>query len=217
VPYSAISRFMEVAVLTTEDGRFPRHHGFDDEAIVNSIRENLRTGRFVRGASTISMQLARNVYLGRERTISRKLQEAVLTLYLEQELTKQELMELYLNVIEFGPLVYGVGPAARHYFNTSAGSLSLGQALYLSSILPSPSKQHFGAGGAVSAGYSGVLRRLMRHAHKSKRISDEELEEGLRETVILGSPSPAREPKEASESVGAGGSAPDDGSAPDGE
>ena len=217
-PYGAISRFMEVAVLTTEDGRFPRHHGFDPEAIVNSIRENLRTGHFVRGASTISMQLARNLYLGRERTISRKLQEAVLTLYLEQELTKQEIMELYLNVIEFGPMVYGVGPAAGHYFRTSPGNLSLGQALYLSSILPNPAKQHFGAGGAVSAGYSGILRRLMHNAHKSKRLSDEELEEGLRETVILGSPSPARAPKDASdEPPGAGGAPPEDGTAHDGD
>jgi hypothetical protein len=217
-PYGTISRFMEVAVLTTEDGRFFRHHGFDAEAIVNSIRENLRTGRFVRGASTISMQLARNLYLGHEKTISRKLQEAILTLYLEQELTKQELMELYLNVIEFGPMVYGVGPAARHYFHSSPNALSLGQALYLSSILPKPTEQHFGAGGAVSAGHSGLLRRLMRNANKSKRISDDELEEGLRETVIFGSPSPARAPKEAgSEPNGTGGAEPTDGTGRDGD
>ncbi|HEX3852690.1 MAG TPA: biosynthetic peptidoglycan transglycosylase, partial [Polyangiaceae bacterium] len=110
VPYEAISPFMEAAVLVCEDGHFERHHGFDYEAIQNSIKDNLIKGRFVRGASTISMQLARNLYLGKEKTLGRKLQEAVLTLLLEQELDKRALMELYLNVIEYGPGIYGIGP-----------------------------------------------------------------------------------------------------------
>jgi membrane peptidoglycan carboxypeptidase len=201
---------MEIAVLTTEDGHFHRHHGFDEEAIHNSIRENIRAGRFVRGASTISMQLARNAYLGRERTLSRKLQEAILTLYLEQELTKREIMELYLNVIEFGPLLYGVGPAARHYFHASPSQLSLGQALYLASILPSPTKQHFGSGGAVSAQWSNHLRRLMKIVHKTKRINDEELAEALRETVVFGRASPMLAPPGTmdDDATGAGGQGP---------
>src|SRR5438046_465396 len=139
---------MEVAVLTTEDGAFRRHHGFDQEAIKNSIRENLRKRRFVRGASTISMQLAKNLYLDRSKNLARKLEEAILTMYLEQELTKDQLLELYLNVVEFGPMVYGIGPAARHYFNAAASELSLSQALYISSIMPNPKNQYFGAGGA---------------------------------------------------------------------
>jgi membrane peptidoglycan carboxypeptidase len=196
VPYEAISRFMDGAVLTCEDGRFYRHDGFDQEAIVNSLRENIRQRRFVRGASTISMQLARNLYLRRDRKISRKLQEAILTAYLEQEFTKREMMELYLNVIEFGPMVYGVGPAARHYFNTTAGGLSLGQAMYLASILPQPQKHYFGAGGAVSSSWMSYLRRLMKILHKIRRISDEELDVGLRETVVFGSPAPHLAPPE---------------------
>ncbi len=123
IPYDDISRFMEVAVLTTEDGGFHRHHGFDEEAIKNSIRENLRKRRFVRGASTVSMQLAKNLYLERTKSVARKLQETLLTMYLEQELTKEQIMELYLNAVEFGPLVYGIGAAARHYFNASAAQL----------------------------------------------------------------------------------------------
>ena len=138
VPYSAISKFMEPAVLTTEDGAFERHHGFDREAIRNSIRENLRAKRFIRGASTITMQLAKNLYLDRGKNLSRKLQEAVLTYYLEQELTKEQILELYFNVIELGPMIYGIGPAARHYFGATAADLSLGQALYVASILPNP-------------------------------------------------------------------------------
>jgi membrane carboxypeptidase/penicillin-binding protein PbpC len=99
-------------------------------------------------------------------------------------------MELYLNVIEFGPMIYGIGPAASHYFNTSPGQLSLGQALYLGSILMNPKKQHFGAGGAVTPKHMGYLHTLMRIVHKIKRISDAELERGLRETVVFGSPAP---------------------------
>ena len=212
-PYRGISRYMEGAVLTTEDGRFFRHKGFDKEAIVNSIRENLKVGRFQRGASTISMQLAKNLYLRRTKTISRKLEELVLTMYLEQELTKQEMMELYLNVVEFGPMVYGVGPAARHYFHTSAAGLSLGQAMYLSSVLPSPLTHHFGAGGAVSPGWMRKLRSYMKVLHRIKRISDEELDQGLRETVVYGSPSAMSPPDDAD----AGGITPSEGADPYGD
>ena len=120
VPLNGISKFMEAAVMTTEDGAFHRHHGFDHEAIRNSIRENLRQRKFVRGASTISMQLAKNLYLDRGKNLSRKLQEAVLTMYLEQALTKEQIIELYLNVIELGPGLYGIGPAARYYFSGTA-------------------------------------------------------------------------------------------------
>jgi hypothetical protein len=192
VPFSAISRFMEAAVMTTEDGGFRRHGGFDSEAIRNSIRENLRKGRFVRGASTISMQVAKNLYLDREKNLSRKLQEAVLTSYLEQELTKEQILELYFNVIEFGPMIYGIGPAARHYFNTSASELSLGQAFYIASILPNPKQQHFAMGGAVSERWTNYLRKMMQLANRRKWVTDEELEEGLRETIVRGQPAPER-------------------------
>jgi Transglycosylase len=195
VPFGAISPFMQTAVLTTEDSSFRRHGGFDMEAIRNSIRENLRKGRFVRGASTLSMQLAKNLYLDRGKTVSRKLQEVVLTTYLEQELTKDQILELYLNVVEFGPMIYGIGPAARYYFSTSATDLSLAQALYISSILPNPKQQHFAVGGEVSPGWMNFLRKLMQTAHKRDWITDEELEEGLRETVVRGQPAPKRADK----------------------
>src|SRR5690606_40050624 len=124
------------------------------------------------------------------------LQEAILTMYLEQELTKDEMMELYLNVIEFGPMVYGIGPAARHYFNAHPGRLSLSQALYLASILPNPKVQHFGADGAVSAGHLRYLRLLVKIVHKIGRIDDDELDHALRETPIFGSPVPMDAPPE---------------------
>ncbi|WP_437329283.1 transglycosylase domain-containing protein [Sorangium sp. So ce381] len=205
VSYEDISRFMEVAVLTTEDGGFHRHHGFDEEAIKNSIRENLRKRRFVRGASTVSMQLAKNLYLERTKSVARKLQETLLTMYLEQELTKEQIMELYLNAVEFGPLVYGIGAAARHYFNASAAQLSLGQALYIASILPNPSVQHFDANGEVTPAWSGYLRKLMQIAHRRQRISDEELEKGLQEVVVRGSPAPHLASRQSGEDGGEAG------------
>lgn len=192
VPYGGISRFMEAAVLTTEDGRFRSHRGFDLEAIRNSIRENLKAGRFVRGASTISMQTAKNVYLERDKTLARKLEEAVLTSYLEQELSKEQMLELYLNSIEFGPMIYGIGPAAAHYFHTSAAELSLGQALYLSSILPNPKVQHFGADGRVTPAWMGYLHRLMRGMAKRRLVAEADVETGLGEWVVFGQPRPTR-------------------------
>ncbi len=192
VPYAGISPFMEAAVLTCEDGRFHAHKGFDVEAIRNSIRENLKAGRFVRGASTISMQTAKNLYLERDKTLGRKLEEAILTSYLEQALSKPQILELYLNVIEYGPMVYGVGPASAHYFRTGASSLSLGQALYLASILPNPKAQHFAAGGRVSGPWMGYLHRLMRGMPKRGVISEADAQDGLDEWVVFGQSRPER-------------------------
>jgi hypothetical protein len=194
IPFAAISRFMEVSVLTTEDGGFPYHQGFSHEAIHNSIRENLKARKFVRGASTISMQTAKNLYLEREKTLSRKLQEAFLTMYLEQSLTKAQIMELYLNIIEFGPMIYGVGAASAHYFHVHPSALTLSQALYMSSILPNPKIQHFGAGGRVTPGWTNYMRRLMRGMEKRRLINEEQLKDALRETAVFGSPEPERLP-----------------------
>lgn len=191
-PYAGISPNMETAVLICEDGGFLRHHGFDRQAIENSIKENVKAGRFVRGASTISMQLAKNLYLSFDKTLSRKLQEAVLTTLLEQELSKEEMMELYLNVIEYGPGIYGITAAAEHYFKTTPAALSLGQALYLASILPSPTRHHFTEAGPVSDGWKRYLQKLMRIAVKIGRISEAEYEAALEEEIQFGVPAAGR-------------------------
>jgi membrane peptidoglycan carboxypeptidase len=185
---------METAVLICEDSRFFRHDGFDQEAIESSIRQNVIAQSFLRGASTISMQLAKNLYLESQKTVARKLQEAVLTLLLEQRLDKQQILELYLNVIEFGPGIYGIGPAAQHFFNTTPAELSLGQALYLASILPRPSVQYFASDGSVTPRRAEYLRKLMHIAHKIHRITEEELEDALEEQVTFGVPQPPRVP-----------------------
>lgn len=184
--YENISRFMQASLLVNEDGRFFRHRGFDQEAISNSIRENLKAGRFSRGGSTITMQLAKNVYLEREKTLARKLQEAALTTLLEQELTKERILELYLNVIEFGPGIYGITAAAQHYFNTTPAELSLAQAFFLGSILPKPSADHFARDGLLKPGWTKYLRRLLQIARQRELITEAELEAGLEEQLAFG-------------------------------
>jgi hypothetical protein len=186
VPLADITPNMETALIVCEDSRFFGHNGFDNKAIRESILHNLRAGRFVRGASTLSMQLAKNLYLGREKTMSRKLQEAVFTLLLEERLSKEDILELYLNVVEFGPGIYGIRDAAKHYFNSHPGELSLAQALFFASVLRSPKANHFQEDGALRESWTEHLQYLMRIAHKIKRISDDELEAGLGERIVFG-------------------------------
>jgi hypothetical protein len=179
-----ISPYMQVAVLTTEDGAFLRHHGFNRAAIRASIIANLKAGRFVRGASTITMQLAKNLFLSRDKTLARKLEEVVLAEYLEQTFSKEELMELYLNVIEFGPAVYGITSAADYYFGRTPAELNLAECLFLASVLPSPLR--YGAlrdAGELSDDRRRGLHSLMEIAHRNGRINDNELAEAEAQTI----------------------------------
>ncbi|HKY35435.1 MAG TPA: transglycosylase domain-containing protein [Polyangiaceae bacterium] len=191
VPLDDMSRHLETAVLICEDSRFHAHAGFDFKALENAIKDDLKAGRFARGASTVSMQLAKNLYLGMEKTLGRKLQEALLTMLLEQQLDKRRILELYLNVVELGPGLYGVGDAAQYYFATPARSLSLGQALYLASILPNPSYSRFGPDGRLNASWRNYLQRLVQIAHKIKRIDDVELQVALEEEIAFRVPGPS--------------------------
>lgn len=197
VPLDEISRHLETAVLVCEDGRFHSHDGFDFRALESAIKDDLKQGRFARGASTVSMQLAKNLYLGQEKTLGRKLQEALLTMLLEQQLDKRRILELYLNIVELGPGLYGVGDAAQYYFATPARSLTLAQSLYLASILPNPTASHFAPDGKLRAGWQGYLRKLMHIAHQRERIDDAELAAGLAEEIafrVPGAPAPIASP-----------------------
>jgi hypothetical protein len=133
------------AVVTNEDGGFFRHHGFNLEAVKSAIATNLKAGAFRRGAGTITMQLARNLYLGHERTLSRKAQEVVLAWVLERltGLPKERLLEIYLNIIEWGPGVHGADEATRYYFGHDAGHVTVDEALFLCSVVPAPRKWRY--------------------------------------------------------------------------
>ncbi|MGH2666240.1 transglycosylase domain-containing protein [Flavobacterium sp.] len=137
-----IAPYLEKAVLTSEDPSFFTHRGFINEAFKQSIIKNIRTKKFSRGASTISMQLVKNVFLTREKTLSRKLEEILLVYILENNriASKSRMLEVYFNVIEWGPNVYGIGEAAHFYFNKRPIDLNLNECLFLASIVPKPKK-----------------------------------------------------------------------------
>ena len=141
-PIDQISPYLQKAVLTCEDPSFFSHRGFINDAFKQSIIKNLKTKKFSRGASTISMQLVKNVFLTREKTLSRKLEEILLVYILENNhiSSKQRMLEVYFNVIEWGPNVYGIGEAANFYFSKKPADLTLKECLFLASIVPKPKK-----------------------------------------------------------------------------
>lgn len=138
VNYEKISIHLKRAVIASEDAKFLEHKGFDWDGIQKAYEKNLKKGRIVAGGSTISQQLAKNLFLSTKRTPWRKAQEAVITVMLEKTLSKRRILEIYLNVIEWGNGVFGAEAAARHYYKTSAGSLSAGQAAKLAAMVPNP-------------------------------------------------------------------------------
>ncbi|HEX2650633.1 MAG TPA: monofunctional biosynthetic peptidoglycan transglycosylase [Burkholderiales bacterium] len=140
VDYERISSQLKRAVIAAEDAKFISHEGFDWEAISKAIERNEKKGRIVAGASTISQQLAKNLFLSGARSWARKAEEAVITWMLESTLSKRRILELYLNFAEWGEGVFGAEAAARYHFGTTAARLNAEQAAYLASILPSPRK-----------------------------------------------------------------------------
>jgi len=141
-PLNQISPYLRKSVLTTEDPSFFSHRGFINEAFKQSIVKNIRTKKFSRGGSTISMQLIKNAFLTREKTLSRKLEEILLVYIMENNriVSKERMLEVYFNIIEWGPNVYGIGEASTFYFEKSPSELTLNECLYLANIIPSPKK-----------------------------------------------------------------------------
>jgi len=133
------------AVLTNEDGGFFRHRGFNPDAIQLAIAFNLKAGAWRRGAGTVTMQLARNLWLGHARTLSRKAQEVVLAWVLEHltGVSKRRLLELYLNIIEWGPDIHGAAEATRYYFDKDPAQITVDEALFLATVLPAPAKWRY--------------------------------------------------------------------------
>lgn len=141
-PLYRISPYLRYAVLTSEDPSFFSHKGFINDAFKQSIIKNIKTKKFTRGASTISMQLIKNVFLTREKTLSRKLEEILLVYVLENQRisSKERMLEVYFNIIEWGPNVYGIGEASHFYFEKEPMDLTLRECLFLANIIPSPKK-----------------------------------------------------------------------------
>ncbi|GMV49063.1 monofunctional biosynthetic peptidoglycan transglycosylase [Nitrospirales bacterium NOB] len=138
MPLSRIAPSLQRAVVAAEDASFFAHEGFDWEGIKDAALYNLEVGEFKRGGSTITQQLAKNLYLSSERSLLRKAREALITRALEHRLTKERILELYLNVAEWGQGVFGAEAAARHHFGKPAKELTVEEAALLAAILPSP-------------------------------------------------------------------------------
>ncbi|NVO00237.1 MAG: monofunctional biosynthetic peptidoglycan transglycosylase [Geobacteraceae bacterium] len=171
-PSNSIPSEMKWAVILAEDANFYKHEGVDVKAIKKAIKHDLEKKSLARGASTITQQTAKNIYLSREKTVSRKVKELYLALRMEQELTKGRIIELYLNVVELGPMVYGVGHASRYYFGKPASEMTPRECAFLAAMLPGPRVAY-----NPYRNMSKVLRRsdlILKLLNSNRVLSEEE-------------------------------------------
>lgn len=168
---------MKWAVIVAEDSNFYKHDGIDVKAIKQAIKYDLEKKSMARGASTITQQVAKNVFLSREKSITRKLKEVYLAWRMEQELTKGRILELYLNVVELGPMVYGIGHGAQYYFGKPASAMTPRECAFLAAMLPGPRLAY-----NPYRNLGKVLRRsdmILRKLRSNGVISAEELQVAL--------------------------------------
>jgi penicillin-binding protein 1A len=187
VPLDELPRYVVRAVTTCEDAGFYAHSGFDFEELRNAAVEGAQAGKVVRGGSTISQQLAKNLYLTRQKTLARKLREALLTVALESTVPKQRLMEIYLNVAEWGPGVWGIGPAARHWFGKDARALTPREAAFLATVIPNPVRYHYmWSRGWLSEHWQERLDGLLRAMNSQGNLTEDELSAALAQPLTFG-------------------------------
>jgi len=185
-----ISHYLQTAVLTSEDGGFYQHRGFLPDAFRESIITNIKERRFARGGSTISMQLVKNVFLSRNKTIARKMEEALIVWLIENQglSSKDRMYEVYLNLIEWGPLVYGANEASRYYFSKDASRLTLAEAIFMASIIPRPKwfKYSFDENGHLRESNAGFYRLVSEKMVKKGWIMPSEAEKLIPEVELKG-------------------------------
>ncbi len=171
-----INPHLIAAVLVSEDATFYKHGGFDERELRIALLENLRDGGGGRGGSTITQQVAKNLFLSGDRTWTRKLQEALLAWRLETSLDKDRILEIYLNRAEWGPGIYGVRDAAHHYFGTSTAQLNTWECIFMATLLPSPVRYHgyFHPGGQITPRWKETMDLALYRMHHQRYLSDEE-------------------------------------------
>ena len=180
VPLADISPFLISSVMTTEDNGFYKHRGYITSEFRSALISNLKAGKFRRGASSITMQFVKNVLLYREKTLLRKLQELFLTWHVEHTLTKDRILEIYFNVIEFGPALYGIGPAMKHFFGKSAKDMTATEAAFFSTILPSPKERYKQyCAGTLNKWSNAKIGRILALMRKRDRITEEQYQTAL--------------------------------------
>lgn len=182
VPIGQISSSLQNAIIASEDAAFWDHEGIDWVELRKSFETNLEKGRFARGGSTITQQLAKNVYLSAEKSLLRKIKEAVIATRIEKQYSKKLILEKYLNVVEFDKNVYGVKAAAKHYFGVAPSSLTIAQSAWLAFLLPNPPKysMSFHRNKLTPFAFkqmSEIINRLRRF----KKISEDERNQAIYE------------------------------------
>lgn len=179
-PYSQLNPALINCVLTAEDGSFFGHSGFNEEAFRQSIVTNLKERRFARGGSTITMQLVKNLFLARNKNISRKMEEALWVWLIENKriISKERMLEIYLNIIEWGPDVYGIGEASRYYFNKPPDKLTLNECIFLAGIIPNPKNFRFAFDkeGNLRNYFQSFFRIVAERLLLKGKISEEEFQ-----------------------------------------
>jgi monofunctional biosynthetic peptidoglycan transglycosylase len=189
VPLAQISAVMKKTVVLTEDSAFFQHKGFDWESIERSAKENMEKGHYIRGGSTITQQLAKNLYLTKEKTLFRKFMEGLITLKLERSLSKNEILEKYLNVIEFGPGIYGIHAASEHYFKKSASELSPAESAFLAMLLPNPTKYSSSFKKKELTRFAeSRIRKILGDLLRYQRIDQPAYDQAMQELPALFSP-----------------------------
>ncbi len=174
-PLRQISPYMISSVIISEDASFYQHNGFDFDEIKNSFQRNLTEGEFARGGSTITQQLVKNVFLSPDKTLTRKLKEAILTYDVERTFKKNEILERYLNVVEFGSKLYGIKAASKHYFGKSPAELNVLESAFLTSLLPNPKKYSVShKKGKLTPFMRGRILSIAGKLKATGRISDDE-------------------------------------------
>jgi monofunctional biosynthetic peptidoglycan transglycosylase len=181
-PYGAIPAALKKAVVASEDANFYRHEGVDYEAIREAIKADWRKGKFVHGGSTITQQLAKNLFLTREKTLIRKVKELVLARRLDDALSKSRILELYLNVVELGPMVYGIGHAAHYYYGKPPSAMTVRECAFLAAMLPGPKIYNpYRKMDRVVRRSDRILRRMV----SARMISREEYDAAMAEVPNL--------------------------------
>jgi penicillin-binding protein 1A len=186
VPLAELPRYVADAVVTSEDGGFWGHQGFDFDEIKLSLLAAAASGHALRGGSTITQQLAKNLFLSPEKTYARKVREAFVTLALESSLSKSRLLEIYLNIIEWGPGIWGIGPAARAYFGKDARELTPREAVYLASVIPNPVRYYVQCErGQLSPAWSERLDTLLARMSETGRLDPDAYVQALKEPLVF--------------------------------
>jgi monofunctional biosynthetic peptidoglycan transglycosylase len=177
-----ISPNLKNAVIASEDGAFYSHQGIDWFEMRESFEKDWEKGEFARGGSTLTQQLAKNVYLNQEKSMLRKLHEAIIALQLEGILSKDEILEKYLNVVQFGEKLYGAGPASRHYFAKPPSELDVAESAFLAFLLPSPERYSTSFKHKKLTSFArSQMREIVGRMYRYKKISDDQHQEALNE------------------------------------